>query len=212
MQLWADPILHILSWYGSVYPFRYFYFSISCVSGRKRDGLKCILPHLELVVCSWFYFIVSWWKYESESEVAQSCPTLCDPMDCSPPGSSVHGILQARILEWVAISSPGDLQTQGLNPGLWHWRQTYYRLSHGEVHKVGYFPLIGIHDRLFHASNLIRKQGITGSERPCHSWRTAETWTKNANSRTIQLPIYFGYLLLSTIAWWAIPLLTFRKD
>ena len=36
--------------------------------------------------------------------VTQSCPTLCDPMDCSPPGSSVHGILQARILEWVATS------------------------------------------------------------------------------------------------------------
>ena len=35
----------------------------------------------------------------------QSCPTLCDPMDCSPPGSSVHGILQARILEWVAMPS-----------------------------------------------------------------------------------------------------------
>jgi len=35
----------------------------------------------------------------------QSCPTLCDPIDSSPPGSSVHGILQARILEWVAISS-----------------------------------------------------------------------------------------------------------
>ena len=35
----------------------------------------------------------------------QSCPTLCDSMDCSPPGSSVHGILQARVLEWVAISS-----------------------------------------------------------------------------------------------------------
>ena len=41
---------------------------------------------------------------QSESEVAQSCPTLCDPVDCSPPGSSIHGILQARILEWVAIS------------------------------------------------------------------------------------------------------------
>ena len=41
---------------------------------------------------------------ESKSEVAQSCPTLCDPMDCSPPGSSIHGILQVRILEWVAIS------------------------------------------------------------------------------------------------------------
>ena len=36
--------------------------------------------------------------------VAQSCPTLCDPMDCTLPGSSVYGILQARILEWVAIS------------------------------------------------------------------------------------------------------------
>ena len=41
---------------------------------------------------------------ESESEVAQSCPTVCDPMDCSLPGSSLHGILQARVLEWVAIS------------------------------------------------------------------------------------------------------------
>ena len=41
---------------------------------------------------------------ESESEVALLFPTLCQPMDCSPPGSSVHGIFQARILEWVAIS------------------------------------------------------------------------------------------------------------
>ena len=40
----------------------------------------------------------------SESEVAQPCPTLCDPMGCSLPGSSVHGIFQARVLEWVAIS------------------------------------------------------------------------------------------------------------
>ena len=38
------------------------------------------------------------------SEVAQSCPTLCDPMDCSLPGSTICGIFQARILEWVAIS------------------------------------------------------------------------------------------------------------
>ena len=39
-------------------------------------------------------------KVKSESEVAQSCPTLSDPVDCSPPGSSVHGIFQARVLEW----------------------------------------------------------------------------------------------------------------
>ena len=59
------------------------------------------------------------------SEVAQSCPTLCDPVDCSLPGSSVYGILQARILEWVTISfSRGIFPTQGSNPGLPHWRQT----------------------------------------------------------------------------------------
>ena len=43
-------------------------------------------------------------KVKSESEVAQLCPTLCDPMDCSPPGSSIHGIFQARGLEWVVIA------------------------------------------------------------------------------------------------------------
>ena len=48
--------------------------------------------------------------------VAQSCPTLCDPMDCSLPDSSVHGILQVRILEWVAMTSPGDLPDPGINP------------------------------------------------------------------------------------------------
>ena len=53
---------------------------------------------------------------KSESEVAQSCPTLCDPVDCSPPGSSVHGILQARILEWVAISFSRDLPDSGIEP------------------------------------------------------------------------------------------------
>ena len=41
--------------------------------------------------------------HESESEAAQSCPTLSDPMDCSPPGSSIHEIFQAKVLEWVAI-------------------------------------------------------------------------------------------------------------
>ena len=45
-----------------------------------------------------------WTTGSGEYEVAQSCPTLCDPIDCSLPGSSVHGIFQARILEWIAIS------------------------------------------------------------------------------------------------------------
>ena len=50
------------------------------------------------------HFLLQCRKVKSKSEVAQSCPTLSDPMDCSPPGSSVHGIFQARVLEWDAIA------------------------------------------------------------------------------------------------------------
>ena len=63
----------------------------------------------------------------------QSCPTLCDPLDCSPPGSSVHGILQARILEWVAMP-PEDLPHPGteteslLSPAF--GRQDLYHQDH----------------------------------------------------------------------------------
>ena len=54
-----------------------------------------------------------WEKRKKESEVPQSCLTLCDPVDCSLPGSSIHGIFQARILEWVAISfSRGNVKTR----------------------------------------------------------------------------------------------------
>ena len=54
------------------------------------------------------------------SEVAQSCSTLCDPVDSSPPGSSIHGILQASMLEWVVVPN------QGSNPGLLHCRWIPY--------------------------------------------------------------------------------------
>ena len=50
------------------------------------------------------HFLLQCMKVKSEGEVTQSCPTLSDPMDCSPPGSSVHGIFQARVLEWGAIA------------------------------------------------------------------------------------------------------------
>ena len=52
------------------------------------------------------HFLLQCMKVKSESEVPQSCLTLSDPMDCSPPGSSVHGIFQARVLEWVPLPSP----------------------------------------------------------------------------------------------------------
>ena len=62
------------------------------------------------------HFLLQCMKVKSESEVAQSCPTLSDPMDCSPPGSSVHGIFQARVLEWgaIAFSRLGSLL-------YWYW-------------------------------------------------------------------------------------------
>ena len=50
------------------------------------------------------HFLLQYMKVKSESEVAQSCPTLSNPMDCSAPGSSVHEIFQARVLEWGAIA------------------------------------------------------------------------------------------------------------
>ena len=59
--------------------------------------------------------------HESESEVAQSCPTLSDPMDCSPPGYSVHGIFQAGVLEWGAIAfSEALLALNGPNRHILH--------------------------------------------------------------------------------------------
>ena len=62
------------------------------------------------------HFLLQCRKVKSESEVAQSCLTLSDPMDCSPPGSSVHGIFQARVLEWGAIAfyclRPGVLKSK----------------------------------------------------------------------------------------------------
>ena len=57
--------------------------------------------------------------HESESDIAQSCLTLSDPMDCSPPGSSARGIFQARALEWVPLDATGD-STHDLRQGPFH--------------------------------------------------------------------------------------------
>src|SRR5574339_276802 len=69
-------------------------------------------------------------KVKSESEVAQSCLTLSHPMDCSLPGSSVHGIFQARILEWVAIFSARGSPDPGIELHLLHWQANSLSLSH----------------------------------------------------------------------------------
>ena len=63
------------------------------------------------------HFLLQFRKVKSESEIAQLCLTLCNPMNCSLPGSSVHGIFQARVLEWVAIAFSGSRATFWLFPG-----------------------------------------------------------------------------------------------
>ena len=64
-------------------------------------------------------------------KVTQLYLILCDLKDCSPPGSSVHGILQARILEWVALlPSPCDLPNSGMHRSLLYYREILYHLSH----------------------------------------------------------------------------------
>ena len=66
--------------------------------------------------------------------VTQLCPTLCDPMDYSPPGFFVHGISQARLLEWVAISFPRDLPDPGIKPtSLSHQGIPYYIIQFSSV-------------------------------------------------------------------------------
>ena len=65
-------------------------------------GIWWLLPHEKKDIC--YKESGKWRSKWSEVEVVQPCPAFCDPMDCSPPGSSVHGIFQAKILEWIAIS------------------------------------------------------------------------------------------------------------
>ena len=66
-----------------------------------------------------------------QAPLLQMCPTLCDPMDCSLLGSSVHEIFQARMLEWVATSfSRGSSQPRGSNLGVLHCSQTLFQLNY----------------------------------------------------------------------------------
>ena len=85
---------------------------ISLVMKGKNIDISIYTPHIPLSL--------------------QSCPTLCDSMDCSPPDSSVHGILQARILKWVAMPSYRGLNLHLLC--LLHCRQILYHLATGQAH------------------------------------------------------------------------------
>src|SRR5574341_115335 len=66
------------------------------------------------------HFLLQCMKVKSERKVAQLCPTLSDPMDCSPPSSSVHGIFQARVLEWGAIAFSIFTNSNVILPDFFH--------------------------------------------------------------------------------------------
>ena len=73
---------------------------------RSKSLSRILTQHKLSLTFHWIVNIncnIYWVLKKYESEVTQSCPTLCDPMDCSLPDSSIHGIFQARVLEWVAI-------------------------------------------------------------------------------------------------------------
>ena len=101
---------------------------------------------------------LTWWRFRAQTNpvdkplarglhtcmhacsVAQSCLTLCDPMDHSPPGSSVHGTSQVRILEWVAFPPPGDLPDPRIQPASPALQVNSLPLSHQEA-----LPAFGLH-------------------------------------------------------------------
>ena len=89
-------------------------------------------------------------KVKSESEVAQSCPTLSDPMDCSLPGSSIHGIFQGRVLEWGAIAFSNILVTVCLfiilfGPALGLHSSMWVSSSRGARLLIAVAPLVAEH-------------------------------------------------------------------
>ena len=110
---------------------------------------------------------------ESESEVAQSCPTLSDPMDCSPPGSSIHGILQAKVLEWGAIAFSTCIGRRSLN--YWTARevplQSFYTGCQGGSPTLPFLPCEDTEDS--------------------HLWtsKQASPDTKSATTRILDFPI-----------------------
>ena len=109
-------------------------------------------------------------KVKSESEVAEFCPTLSDPMDCGPPGSSVHGIFQARTLEWGAIAFSGKslshvwfFATHGLYSP---WNSPSQNTGVGRLSFLqGIFPTQGLNPGLPHCRQILYQLSHKGSPR-----------------------------------------------
>ena len=132
------------------------------------------------------HFLLQYIKVKSESEVAQLCPTLSDPMDCSLPGSSVHGIFQARVLEWGATAfSVRDSSQFQLG-----WRIPWKFISK-------------VYPQTKTCRDLTPQGGFEASMHPLGSFKRHEppVWPE----RSSWFPVIFVPLYLSKLNWW-------RKD
>ena len=96
-------------------------------------------------------------KVKSESEVAQSCPTLSDPMDCSLPGSSVHGIFQARVLEWGAIAFSANVTENPVFSFATAGNPSPFQLSQKKVDEVLPSKIEDATTQQLHSKNCILK-------------------------------------------------------
>ena len=112
------------------------------------------------------HFLLWCMKVKSESEFAQSCPTLSNPMDCSPPGSSTHGIFQARVLEWAAIA---------FTFSWYHQRVTLrsHQVRNGRHDSL--WSILWTHLKIPHLALSTLKQWLR-SPSPSGPAPTAETW------------------------------------
>ena len=121
------PLIRFLPWL--------FFFTPHFLLQAFRNLAQAPVFHFRIVI----FFSSSLIK---SSEVAQSCPTLCDPMDCSLPGSSVHGISRQEYWSGLPFPSPGGLPNPGIEPGSPVGR-CFYRLSHQGSHKVSMYLVSG---------------------------------------------------------------------
>ena len=102
---------------------------------KENETVYCFINSFSPLFLSYHWKVVCMC-----AKLLQLCLSLCDPMDCSPPGSSAHGILQARILEWIAM--PSSLLTQGSNPcllHLLHWQTSTTWEAHSRTIVQGNF-------------------------------------------------------------------------
>ena len=160
-------------------------------SPGKNTGMGC-------------HFLLQCMKVKSESEVAQSCPTLCHPMDYRLPGSSVHGIFQARILEWGAIAFSNDQPRHHIN------KQRHYFANKGPSSQSYVFPVVmnGCESWTIKKAEC---QRIDAFELWCWRRRLRVPWTARRSNQSILKEIsheysleglmlkqklqYFGYLM-----------------